>query len=98
MEWSRNCGKQIVDITAIQSLVHGEFRRSRVDAGFEQTKDLLLDGVLFAIGKLIATMAENLDTVVLVRIMRGRDHYSSDEGIGVGQERHARGGHHAGEA
>src|SRR6266550_1446756 len=83
-------------IAAIESLVHGEFRRNGLDTGFKSAEDLLLDGLLFPVGKLIAAVAENLEAVILVRIVRGRDHHSSDEGIGVSKERDSWSGHDAG--
>ncbi len=65
-------------------------------AAGQQAEDFLFDEVFFGIGQLEAVVAEDLQAVVLVGIVRSRDHDAGDERTGAREVGHAGGGDHAG--
>ena len=51
--------------------------------GSQQAEDFLLDEVFFGIGQFEAVVAEDLEAVVLVGIVRGGDNHAGDERTGA---------------
>jgi hypothetical protein len=58
-------------------------------------EDFFLHRQLDGIGQLEAVRAEELDSVVLPGIVRGRDHHPRLKAVGAGEEGDGRGGHNA---
>jgi hypothetical protein len=88
VEPARDRGGQVVQIALGQRGV-GDQRQRRTGGLSGVTEDLLLDQMLFFIRQFVTGMAEDLDAVILVRIMRGGDHHASGESSGASQIRHA---------
>src|SRR5437879_1363446 len=89
--------EQILDITLVQALIHIQPERLRLYTVLEQAEDLLFHCVLFGIRQLEAGMAEHFDAVVLIRIVRRRNHHARDELIRARQVRDAGGCNHSSE-
>ena len=91
---NRQCGKQKVEIrpgckTRLQTRGRGVRLHSRQNA-----ENFFFDFMLFRIRQLIAGSRENLDAVVLKRIVRCRDHHARGKAPGARQPRDSRRCHH----
>ena len=87
---------QIVDVALYRHLQHFHCAEGAVAHAGHLSVQEPLDLGLFGVGELEALVAEELDAVVGVRIVRGADH---DAGVGAPlqhQSRQARGGDHTG--
>ena len=63
----------------VQSRVGCQRDRRGLHAGLQKREDLPLDGLFLLVRKFVAGVAEDLDAVVPVRIVRGRDHHAGRE-------------------
>ncbi len=70
--------------------------KRRWGGGREPAEDLVFDGELSGVGKLVTIRAEDLDAVVLPGIVRGRDDDAGSKSVGARQEGDGRCGDDAG--
>jgi len=84
----------VVDaVDALGAAEVGAFGESLGEVAIDQRLDLLLDPV----GELVAVGAEQLDAVVVIGIVRGRDHHAEIGAHGTGEHAHGRRRHRPGE-
>ena len=92
----QRCG-QVIHVGAVQARVYRERRGRRVSSLGEKRKDLFLEQLFLFVRQLIARMTDQLDAVVLIRIVRRRNHHSRRERPVLGEISDSRRGGDAGE-
>jgi hypothetical protein len=92
----RKRGGQVLCVGTIQALVGFQRHRYGLRALVETLENIPFNGVLLLVRKFEAGVAHHLDAVVLVRIMRSRDHHAGGERAGTRYIGDARSGDQAG--
>ena len=85
----RRNAQQEIEVLPAQVVFRGKRQGRGLDTRGQQAEDLLFDQVLFGIRQLEAVMAEHLQAVVLVRIVRRRNHHAGHERTGAREVGHA---------
>ena len=92
VEADRSGGRQKLQVSAVQALIDAEANRPRGGVLLAQGQNAVFDGLLFGIRQLEAAMAEHLDAVVQIGIVRGGNHDSGRKGTGAGEVGDSRSG------
>jgi hypothetical protein len=83
----RKHGSQVL---AIRTIAHPEPPPAhRLRLRTRQSKDAVFELLLHGVGQLVAGVGKNLEAVVLVRVVRSRDHHPGDKRAVLGHPRHA---------
>jgi hypothetical protein len=95
VEAHRGSPQQVLEVLPVQVLIHAICAGAGATPRSSSRKISCSMGAL-RVRQFEAAVGENLDAVVLVRIVRGRDHHAGHERPGARQVGDARSGDHAG--